>query len=495
MPMVKNWGVWATIAGITLGGHYALGTARWSHPLTASMEKASCSTCRINRSASGLETCLATDDGDDTPAMFAAYQVPAPPEEEAGLPPLPLPADGSEATALPEVAPRIASAHPKPTARNPARDAELRAVIEEVLPESSAEERSILLEQFGDLPAEVVRDILHVREEFRLTPQTRDSSRTANKNDGRNEVGIVPSPQELLPPAASAGGSPESGQLPPEMLQMYEVIEAMSPDIRTLRRAQSIHRQNVAQARTPGYRRLVPVLGEGSYHTIPTTRGSTVSEGRGVQLVGTEIDPSPGPIQQTDRPLDLSIQGRGWLVATDGTRTYLTRAGSLVVTADHHLAVRAGEQQHALSPTVTVPAFFEKILVAEDGHVSAVTKTGETPQECGEITLAIFSHEEHLQPAGGGLYVVTAQCGEQEVGTPGTGLRGHLIQGRLEQSNVDPGKELEEHTMLDQQIAVLRTALGDTMCRLPWMGDLGPEGLPNPIPGTNPGSSLNYRQP
>ncbi|MBA3625763.1 MAG: flagellar hook-basal body complex protein, partial [Methylibium sp.] len=91
---------------------------------------------------------------------------------------------------------------------------------------------------------------------------------------------------------------------------------------------QEVLANNLANASTTGFRaelqamRAVPVRGDGAstrVYALETTTG---------------YDPSPGPVTNTARALDVAMQGDAWLSvqALDGTEAY-TRMGSLQVNA------------------------------------------------------------------------------------------------------------------------------------------------------------------
>src|SRR3569832_2493327 len=86
---------------------------------------------------------------------------------------------------------------------------------------------------------------------------------------------------------------------------------------------QASNSHNLANATTTGFRaqldsfRAVPVQGEGFLPTRAFVVDSTVG-----------VDFTPASIQQTDRKLDVAVQGKGWIAveAADGSEAY-TRGG------------------------------------------------------------------------------------------------------------------------------------------------------------------------
>jgi flagellar basal-body rod protein FlgF len=121
---------------------------------------------------------------------------------------------------------------------------------------------------------------------------------------------------------------------------------------------------NLANATTTGFRgqldsfRAVPVVGEG----LPT-RAFVVDS-----TVGADF--TLGTVQQTGRPLDVAIQGKGWLAVQlpDGSEAY-TRNGGLQLSENGVLQTQSGLAVLGDGGTISVPPDL-KIAVAGDGTIS-----------------------------------------------------------------------------------------------------------------------------
>lgn len=70
------------------------------------------------------------------------------------------------------------------------------------------------------------------------------------------------------------------------------------------------------------------------------------------------------------------------------------------------------------------------------GVISAVFSNGQT-RPIGEYALATFNAQEGLSRAGGNMFAETLASGQPTIGEPGTGGRGGIAGGFLEQSNVN----------------------------------------------------------
>ena len=134
--------------------------------------------------------------------------------------------------------------------------------------------------------------------------------------------------------------------------------------------------------------------------------------------------------------------GRGWLQinGSDGETLY-TRAGSLNTNATGQIVTADG---YTLVPAMSVPQNTVDLTISETGVVSALVAGQTAPQQIGQITLANFANEAGLEPLGGNLYKQTTASGQAVTGVPGEAGFGALRQGYLENSNVDPVKEITE---------------------------------------------------
>jgi flagellar basal-body rod protein FlgG len=148
-----------------------------------------------------------------------------------------------------------------------------------------------------------------------------------------------------------------------------------------------------------------------------------------------------GAMTNTGNKFDLALNGRGWFQVTgpDGETLY-TRAGSFNKNATGQLVTIDG---YLVQPQITVPADATEVLVNETGEVFARIGTGDL-QNLGQLTLANFANDVGLDPLGGNRYRESAASGSPVVGVPGDPGFGTVHQGYLENSNVDPVKEITE---------------------------------------------------
>jgi len=208
---------------------------------------------------------------------------------------------------------------------------------------------------------------------------------------------------------------------------------------------------NLANASTTGYKaeansfRALPVLGEGAQ-----TRTFVVDSTTGADL-------SAGAIQNTDRDLDVAVQGRGWIAvqAADGSEAY-TRNGSLLVGANGLLQTRNGLMVMGDGGPLAVPPDAE-ITIAKDGTVSIIPM-GQSPNTVavvGRIKL-VNPPEADLAKSGDGLFRLKS-------GMPAPAdANVALAQKSLEISNVNAVDALVSMISLarqyDMQVKLLQNA-------------------------------------
>ncbi|MEP7052765.1 MAG: flagellar basal-body rod protein FlgG, partial [Pseudomonadota bacterium] len=162
--------------------------------------------------------------------------------------------------------------------------------------------------------------------------------------------------------------------------------------------------------------------------------------GTGVRVVSTSRQFEEGSLSQTNGQLDVAIEGNGFLAVqqNDGTLAY-TRNGELKSDGTGRIVNSDGLP---LDPPLTIPAGATGITIASNGQVS-VQMPGETnPTEIGTLTVNTFINNDGLRATGHNLFMPTLASGEAQPGEPGTEGRGTLMQGSLEQSNVDIVEEM-----------------------------------------------------
>jgi flagellar basal-body rod protein FlgG len=179
----------------------------------------------------------------------------------------------------------------------------------------------------------------------------------------------------------------------------------------------------------------------GAQSTQDSELPSGLQLGTGVRIVGTQKDFAAGSLQNTDNPLDMAVNGRGFfqIRQPDGTIAY-SRDGTFHLDSNGQIVTANG---YALEPAIVVPQQAQTFTVGQDGTVS-ITLAGAnaTPQIIGNVQTADFINPAGLQAEGSNLFLETASSGAPQIGTPGLNGFGTVQQSTLENSNVSTVEEL-----------------------------------------------------
>ncbi|WP_376875659.1 flagellar basal-body rod protein FlgG [Albirhodobacter sp. R86504] len=209
---------------------------------------------------------------------------------------------------------------------------------------------------------------------------------------------------------------------------------------------------NLANMSTTGYNARRAEFADLHYQQV--TRPGTISAsdgtlvpagvqlGLGVRPTAVSINLAQGSLSATGGDLDLAIDGAGFLEVTlpSGTSAY-SRDGGLKRTADGLIVSSDG---YEVAPGITIPADSNAIAINAEGEVYAYFSDQVEPQLLGQFTLADFTNEKGLEAIGSNLFLETGASGPALVSTPGENGLGTLRQGYLEESSVDPVREITD---------------------------------------------------
>jgi flagellar basal-body rod protein FlgG len=167
-----------------------------------------------------------------------------------------------------------------------------------------------------------------------------------------------------------------------------------------------------------------------------------VTVGLGVKTSAVRNVHVQGAMTSTGNSFDLALNGNGWfeIEGADGQTLY-TRAGAFNTNATGQLVTLNGAP---VMPAISVPTNALEIIVNKTGQVFARVEGQTDLQALGQLTLATFANEAGLAPLGDNLFQETAASGPATTGVPGDPGFATVQQGYLENSNVDPVKEITE---------------------------------------------------
>ncbi len=211
---------------------------------------------------------------------------------------------------------------------------------------------------------------------------------------------------------------------------MIRGLNAAGAAMRTLTQRMDTVAENMSNAQTPGFRRLLLSMSTaGENEMFRVEGGEEVSIGTtnlGINTGQIYLDTTPAPLQETGSPLDLAIRGAGYfLVKDDDGNTHLSRGGSLHVDADGYLVTSNGDRLQGAGGDIKPDT--EQFIVRPNG---TIVVNGATLDRLKMANPPI----ESIMSMGEGRYSFNGQ---------GVGdFTTEVDQGSLEMANVDMAKEM-----------------------------------------------------
>lgn len=186
------------------------------------------------------------------------------------------------------------------------------------------------------------------------------------------------------------------------------------------------------------YQDLVRVGSQSS--STGTVVPSGVQLGVGVKLASVYRIGTAGSLSQTGNQLDLAIQGKGYFqVRMPNGETAYTRAGAFQMSPTGEIVTASG---YAVEPGITVPNDTQSVTVNPSGEVIVKLAGQVALQNVGQLQLVTFPNEAGLEARGDNLFVESPSSGAAATGTPGALGYGSVLQGYLENSNVNAVDEI-----------------------------------------------------
>lgn len=223
---------------------------------------------------------------------------------------------------------------------------------------------------------------------------------------------------------------------------MNYAFEVGGVGLTSQQQALDIIANNIANVNTPGFKRSDVQFSE---MIVQQTDPSNPSAALGAapSLAGVHANSllalsDQGEIARTGRPLDLAIEGEGFfeLMGPRG-QVLLWRGGTLSVN-DGVLSTSDG---YALRAMIEVPANAASLQIDASGRVSALLSDDADPIELGQIMIVRPDNEAAIERLDGGLYAL-GDGGSLTEAIPGENGAGNLVQGAIEQSNVQLSDEM-----------------------------------------------------
>jgi flagellar basal-body rod protein FlgF len=147
---------------------------------------------------------------------------------------------------------------------------------------------------------------------------------------------------------------------------------------------------------------------------------------------------STGPILRTGSPLDVAIDGDGFLVVQTPRGQRYTRNGALQINAAGTLVTSAGDPVLGIGGPITFQNTDSNVSIGEDGTITVREGASATSDSArGKLQIVTFANNDQLQKEGSSLF--SAPTGVAPGPAP-TSVR--VVQGAIEQSNVSAVAEM-----------------------------------------------------
>ncbi|MFN0010754.1 MAG: flagellar hook-basal body protein [Phycisphaerales bacterium] len=210
---------------------------------------------------------------------------------------------------------------------------------------------------------------------------------------------------------------------------------------------------NLANSGTPGFKAISPGTRERDVARVEDglafLPSNTALErlGAGAMLMGHRVSHAQGGVEKTDRPLDVAIEGRGFLVVQTGEGV---DSEALRLTRDGRLTRNArGELVQASTGLPVLDTANKPITLTGDGPVR-INRDGTISQGAGVVArlqLASVASPERLRPLGNGLFQ-----GDNRLIASRKAADATLTQGAVESSSVDAVKTMMDITSAERAV-------------------------------------------
>jgi flagellar basal-body rod protein FlgF len=233
----------------------------------------------------------------------------------------------------------------------------------------------------------------------------------------------------------------------------------------TLERQMDVVANNVANVNTNGFKADRSLFEE--FLTSRAHEDNFTGRDRRISFVqdrGTFKDFAQGGFEFTKNPLDVAIDGRGFLVVQTPAGERYTRDGGLKVNTQGQLVNSSGYPVLGGSGPIVMQPTDREITIAADGNVTVLEGTNRVDSVRGKLRVVRFADPQKLVKDGANLYSAGDGIGPQPDPVS------KVSQGYIEKSNVNSVVEMSRmievtraytsiSAMLQQQGDLRKTAL------------------------------------
>ncbi|HEV2958064.1 MAG TPA: flagellar basal-body rod protein FlgF [Xanthobacteraceae bacterium] len=223
----------------------------------------------------------------------------------------------------------------------------------------------------------------------------------------------------------------------------------------SLQHEMAVVANNIANIDTNGFKAdfslfeeyLMPGARDGNFRVADSTVSFTRDR-------GTLIDLNQGPLQRTGNPLDVAINGDGFLVIRTPQGDRYTRNGALEISPQGELVTSEGYQVLGDGGPIAFQTQDTGITINPEGTVSVKDPSNTTVAIVrGQLRVVSFGQAQRLQKDGGSTFSAPADM----PASPST--KSKVVQGALEKSNVRPIIEMSRMIEVSRSYAMIANLL------------------------------------
>jgi flagellar basal-body rod protein FlgF len=203
-----------------------------------------------------------------------------------------------------------------------------------------------------------------------------------------------------------------------------------------LERQMDVVANNVANVNTSGYKADKSLFQE--FLKSGAHEDNFVGQDRRVSYVldsGTFKDFSQGPTEQTKNPLDVAVDGGGFLVVQTPAGERYTRDGGLQVNNQGQLVTAAGNPVLGNSGPIVFQPTDHDVSIAADGNITVLEGINRIDAVRGKLRLVSFADAQKLLKEGNNLYAAGTAAAQPDTASK-------VRQGFVEKSNVNSVVEM-----------------------------------------------------
>ena len=222
-----------------------------------------------------------------------------------------------------------------------------------------------------------------------------------------------------------------------------------------LERQMDVVANNVANVNTNGYKADKSLFEE--YLMPGAHEDNFVGRDRRVSFVqdrATYRDFSEGANEQTGNPLDVAINGKGFLVVQTPAGERYTRDGALQINAQGQLVTVAGNPVLVTNGPIVIQPTDHDINISGDGTVTVLEGVNAAADSVrGKLRVVSFAQAQKLLKEGSNLYAAG------EGGVPRADHASTVRQGYVEKSNVNATVEMSRLVEVSRAYTAMSTLL------------------------------------